>query len=229
MCNFFSLVSNGDSKPLYFDWKLRKQILKGKIKLESADSHTSIADYFGFKGAMEDTLNKYEYNPITKIFTIDQKNNPNDDSGDIEKFCKKLDFKEIIPQLNIHPVVHPFKDFSVTEVSKKDLKLLKEWASIGDSVGDSVRTSVRTSVGASVGASVRDSVGDSVRISVWASVGDSVWTYTATYFDIKYKVNINPSNDLWNKGLVPSFDGKLWRLHGKEGKVIWKGKIEDIK
>ena len=92
-------------------------------------------------------------------------------------------------------------------------QLIKQWASVWSSTG----------------ASVRDSVGDSVRISVWASVGDSVWTYTATYFDIKYKVNINPSNDLWNKGLVPSFDGKLWRLHGKEGKVIWKGKIEDIK
>ena len=30
----------------------------------------------------------------------------------------------------------------------------------------------------------------------------------------------------WNKGLVPSFDGKTWRLHGYAGKILWKGKIE---
>jgi len=27
---------------------------------------------------------------------------------------------------------------------------------------------------------------------------------------------------LWNRGLVPSFDGIYWRLHGKDGKIIWK-------
>ena len=32
--------------------------------------------------------------------------------------------------------------------------------------------------------------------------------------------------DLWNKGLVPSFDGKVWRLHGgPDGKVLWEGKL----
>ena len=46
MCKFFSLVSNGDSKPLYFDAKIRKQIKDGKLSY-GTDSHTSIADYFG--------------------------------------------------------------------------------------------------------------------------------------------------------------------------------------
>jgi hypothetical protein len=195
MCQFFSLVSNGDGKPLYFDAKLRKKILKKELKYESADSHTSIADYFGFKAEKEDKLNKYEYNPFTKVFQIDQKNNPIDDSDKIKSFCEKLDFKTIVPELKVQPIINPFKDINITSITKADLVLLKKWASVcnsvcnsvynsvGDSVGDSVCNSVCNSVGASVWASVCNSVynsvcnsvGDSVGASVWASVCNSVY------------------------------------------------------
>jgi hypothetical protein len=174
MCTFFSLVSNGDGKPLYFDAKLRKKILSKELSYEP-DSHTSIADYFGFKAEKEDKLNKYEYNPITKVFQIDQQNNPVDDSNKIKSFCEKLDFKTIVPELRIHPIVHPFKDKSITSITKSDLVLLKNWASVRDSVWDSVGASVWDSVGASVWDSVRDSVGASVWDSVGASVRASVW------------------------------------------------------
>ena len=157
MCKFFSLVSNGDGKALYFDAKLRKKILNKKLSYEP-DSHTSIADYFGYKAEKEDKLNKYEYNPLTKIFTIDQKNNPKDDSKEIEAFCKSLDFKKVVPELIIKPIVRPFKDIKTTVVTKDDLRLLKKWAS------------------------VRDSVGDSVRDSVWASVWDYDWSSFNYYF-----------------------------------------------
>jgi hypothetical protein len=224
MCKFFSLVSNGDGKPLYFDAKLRKKVLKKELNYEP-DSHTSIADYFGFKGEKEDKLNKYEYNPLTKQFQIDQKNNPKDDSKEIKRFCVNLDFKTIVPELVIKPIIHPFKDISTLEVTKEDLELLKKWASVWASVGDSVWDSV--------GASVRDSVWSSVWDSVWSSVGasvwDSVWVYYTTFFDIKYKYDFSSCIKLWNKGIVPSFDGTLWRLHGKNGKIIWQGKIKDIK
>ena len=35
----------------------------------------------------------------------------------------------------------------------------------------------------------------------------------------------------WKKGIVPSYNSvdKIWYLHGKGGKIIWQGKIEDIK
>ena len=33
-------------------------------------------------------------------------------------------------------------------------------------------------------------------------------------------------NKLWNKGIVPSFDGTEWRLHGeKNAKILWQGKV----
>ena len=89
----------------------------------------------------------------------------------------------------------------------------------------------RASVGDSVGASVRDSVWD----SVWASVG----AYTGSFFNLpreawKYTENIKtngypfqPCVDLWERGLVPSFDGEVWRLHsGPNAKVIWEGETE---
>ena len=213
MCQFFSLVSNGDGKPLYFDAKLRKKILSKELKYESADSHTSIADYFGFKGEKEDKLNKYEYNPITKVFQIDQKNNPVDDSDKIRSFCERLDFKTIVPELRIHPIIHPFKDRSITSITKPDLVLLGKWASVRDSVWD----------------------------SVWASVGDSVWDSVGAYYSsffalkewkyVKHPKGKNPHQpciDLWNKGIVPSFDGTKWRLHGKDGKIIWEGTVQEL-
>ena len=209
MCNFFSCVSTGDGCPMYFDAKLRKKCLSGELKF-NPDSHTQIADYYGYKGAKEDTLNKYEYNPITQAFKVDQINNNVDDSVKIEKALKKLDFKTIVPELILHPIVHPF-ELNKTKVTKKDIELLKQGASVW------------ASVGACVGASVGD--------SVWASVG----AYISSYFDLqewkyvsheKGKNPYQPCIDLWNKGLVPSFDGNVWRLHGKEGKILWEGELK---
>jgi len=107
------------------------------------------------------------------------------------------------------------------------------WASVGDSVWASVGASVRASVGASVGASVRASVGDSVWASVGASVGDSVWASVGANFhnikDWKYvnhEENVYPFQcyvDLQEKGFIPSFDGKIWRLHaGKKAEIVFE-------
>ena len=173
MCQFFSFVSDGKGKMYYFDWEQRKQIMEGKIKVQSADSHTSIADFYGFKGALEDQLNKYEYHPLTKVFKVDQLNTT-DDSKDVEKIVSAWDFKTIIEPLIIKPIVHPFKDRKTKKVTKKD----KEWA------------------------------------------------YLSTLFNIKYKFDFSSVEKLWERGLVASFDGTYWRLHGHEGKVLWKGKLK---
>jgi len=136
----------------------------------------------------------------------------------------------------INPI-HPFK-IVPPEINEGHIELIKQWASVWDSVRASVGASVRDSVWASVWASVGDSVWDSVRASVGASVRDSVWAsvrasvraYTGSLFpNIKKWEYINhkkgeyplqPVVDLWKQGLVPSFDGKTWRLHGKEDAEI---------
>jgi hypothetical protein len=86
------------------------------------------------------------------------------------------------------------------------------------------------------------SVRDSVWASVWASVGTSVgaqilgsfmhapksWKYTE-----KIKTRGYPFQcfvTLWNAGLVVSFDGTTWRLHGgKEGKVLFSATKTELK
>jgi hypothetical protein len=89
---------------------------------------------------------------------------------------------------------------------------------------------------ASVRDSVRDSVSDSVRASVRDSVWDSVWDSVRAYISslfpnvkkwkyIEYEEGINPFQsciDLWRSGYVPTFDGKVWRLHTKNGIVYTK-------
>jgi hypothetical protein len=113
------------------------------------------------------------------------------------------------------------------------------WASVRASVGETVEASVGASVWASVRDSVRDSVrasvGETVWASVWASVWDSVRAYTGYIFapvvdEWKYidhkkgEYPFQPAVDLWKQGLVPSFNGKIWRLHGgKNAEVLWEG------
>ena len=243
MCSFFSCVSKGDGVPMYFNWELRKKCLSGELKY-NPDSHTSIADYFGHKGKKEDKLNKYEYNPITQEFVIDQLNTK-DDSKEIEAECRALDFSTIIPALICKKPLHPFTIHN--EVTQEDIDNLKKWDSVWDSVEDSVWASVRdsvwdsvwdsvgasvwSSVRASVMASVRDSVWDSVRASVWdsvwasvrASVCDSVGAYFSTFFNVEYKIDMSSCIALWNRGFVASYNGKTWRLHsGMDAKIVYE-------
>jgi len=229
MCQFFSCISDGKGNIKYFNAEqrnlMRGEELKGpdgsRYDSSLQDSHSGIA---GFCGWDCDKVNKYEYNPLTKRFVIDQIN-IQDDSAKVKRVCRKLDFAAIVPELIIKPIFHPFEHKKRKRVNQTDIDLLKKWASVWASVGASVWASVWDSVWDSVGASVRASVRDSMR----DSVGDSVGAYVSSFFDlpkwkrIKHKKGENPFQsciDLWHRGIVPSFDGKAWRLHGYKAKVL---------
>jgi len=267
MCQFFSFVTDPINHPAeyyFFDWEYRKADLDD----DGVDSHSHICAYYKLN---EDKCNKYEYNPLTKRFEIDQINSERDDSKAAEKWAQRLDFKTIIEPLIIKPIVNPFELPAVEHVTDEQIDWLKSWASVRVSVWNSVRASVRdlvlasvrdlvgasvrasvrvsvwnsvrASVRASVGNSVWNSVGNSVWDSVGASVGDSVWdsvgasvwdsvwnsveasvgAYVSSFFAINYKYNFSSVANLWNAGLVPSFDGETWRLHsGKDAKIIYE-------
>ncbi len=220
---------------MYFDAEMRGKIIAGETEYQDTDSHTSIAHWYGFRGRAEDTLNKYEYNPLTLKFTIDQLNTI-DDSAVVEKLCNELDFSTIVPGLVIKPIIHPLRDIAQEPIVDGDVALLREWdsvrASVRVSVWDSVWDSVRDSVGASVRDSVWASVWDSVGASVGASIQDSVRAYLAGFFVLEswkyteHKPGQNPFQsciDLWERGLVPSCDGKTWRLHaGPRAEVVYE-------
>jgi len=86
--------------------------------------------------------------------------------------------------------------------------------SVWDSVGDSIRDSVRVSVGVSIGTSIRDSVWH----SVWGSVDAYIGGLFPNITEWKRVEHLGPTPwkplcDLWYAGYVPSFDGKIWRVH----------------
>ena len=160
---------------------------------------------------------------------------------------------EVVEELNpanhfrwrYEKAVNPVRPFSLTPppIDNEILALLTQWASVGysvwASVGASVRASVwasgwdsvRASVGASAWDSVRASVGASMGYSVRASVRESVGAYVGYIFApvvpawrtmYPYQAGV----DLWKCGLVPSFDGRVWRLHGHEdARVLWEGTV----
>ena len=144
--------------------------------------------------------------------------------------------------------VHPFK-IKPPEITQEHLEQLRDWASVWGSVRASVRASVWDSVRDSVWASVWASVWDSVRDSVWASVWASVWgsvrdsvrdsvkAYIGSLFPniekwkyVEHEAGVypfQPAVDLWRQGLVASYNGKVWRLHGGENaEILWEGKLQ---
>ena len=223
MCQFFSFVTDPINHPAeyyYFDWEYRK----AHMEEDGADSHSHICSHFNLN---EDVCNKYEYNPLTKMFTVDQINSNRDDSEAAEKWANRQDFKEIVEPLIIKPIVKPFELPKVEQVTDEQIGWLKEWASawalawasFGASVGNSVWDSVGNSVWDSFGASVRNSV----RNSVWDSVWASVWAYISSFFNVDNEHDFSSAVKLWEAGLVPSYDGKVWRLHsGKSADIVYE-------
>lgn len=91
----------------------------------------------------------------------------------------------------------------VPQVTPEDIALLAAWAS------------VRGSVWASVG----DSVGDSVWDSVCAYTG---WIFAPVIPKWRVEYPYQSAVDLWRRGLVPSYDGRVWRLHaGPSTQIVY--------
>ena len=118
---------------------------------------------------------------------------------EIKKLCK-----EIEPELGykLSEALYPVNPLLLpkTAVTDKDIKLLRQW----DSVGYSVWDSVWNSVGAYIG-------------SLFPSIGK--WEYkNHEHSQYPFQSAVN----LWYRGLVPSFDGKIWRLHsGEKAEIVW--------
>lgn len=251
MCKAFSCIVLRDRTVL---WKFGIDSHDKILELNNIPDDESDADKVKFCRVEISPNNNNYLNPDKWIFKIDQKPIPTWIEEEHEKACWVAFFKwrqELDKILIYKPIIHPFK-LEPPEITYEHIALLIEWDSVwvsvrnsvGYSVWDSVCVSVRDSVRASVWAPVWDSVlasvGASIRDSVWASVGasvrDSVWAYLGSFFvlprsDWKYTEQIPTDGypfqsavTLWEMGLVPSFDGKIWRLLSKNG-VVWEGKI----
>jgi hypothetical protein len=221
MCKAFSGIVMEDGRVL---WKL------------GLDSHADILEEFGIAdntlpprfAKVEIAPQNGDYlSPDEWAFRLDEDTAPTWWTPTHEQFAWgafktwKLKLDRVLIR---KPIIRPFRDVTPPKkITKRHLDLLKEWASVW----------------ASVRASVGDSVGDSVWDSVEASVGDSVRAYCGSFFHLprkawKYTENIKtkgypfqPLADLWNMGLVPSFNGTTWQLHGgRDGTVLWQGRLD---
>jgi hypothetical protein len=230
MCKAFSCIIEPNKK---VTWKM------------GIDSHDKLLEIAGLPDDTKDPAkirfcrieiapkNGSYLEPDEWVFKIDMDITPTWWTLDHKTACLKVHkkwLKALDKILVRKPIVHPFKITPPKEITEEHLSLLREWASVRDSVW--------ASVWASVGASVRDSVWD----SVWASVGASVRAYTGSFFILprtawQYTERIQTSGypfeslvKLWDLGLVPSFDGKIWGLHGgPSAAILWQGTIEDAK
>ena len=163
--------------------------------------------------------NKNYLFPDEWMLQVDERIKPYWFSPAHEEVCfdaHKLWLKELNKYLIKKPIIHPLKDIKPPkQITKEIVKLLKNW--------NSVRDSVRDSVG--------DSIGD--------SVGDSVMGYIGSFFKLEKWKYIKHKNDeypfasvvrLWEIGLIPSFDGTIWRLHGgKKAKILFEISKKDLK
>jgi hypothetical protein len=88
MCKFFSCISNGKGKVLFFLVKDIEKIQRaGNPKNYNWNSHTSIANFYNVD---EDKWNKWEYNPETKILKLDGNLiTKSDDKDSVLDVCNK--------------------------------------------------------------------------------------------------------------------------------------------
>lgn len=234
MCKWVSACSVGDGKLLWFPKAMRDQIVAGKLRakdggsvIDDPDSHSQICAYYGVN---PDKANKYEFRPLDRKFIVDQVNTTRD-AAQVEEKMRRINYRHIAPpELVFKPIVHPFR-LPKRKPTPADIRLLKKWDSVGGSVMASVRASVWGSVWGLVGGSVRDSARDSVWDSVWAYAGSffklprKSWLYTEKIPGRGYPFQSTVT--LWERGLVPSFDGNLWRLHsGPNADIVWEGKLQ---
>jgi len=197
MCKAFSCII-GKNKTV--TWKF------------AVDSHETLIKEVGYKDTTIDPdliefcrieiapKNGSYLEPDKWVFRIDMDITPAWWTLAHKKACMKA-HKEWLAQLDKilvrKPIVHPFK-IKPPEITEEHLALLREW------------TSVR----------------------------DSVWAYYGSFFilsrnDWKYTEKIKTDQypflsvvKLWEMGLVSSYDGKKWRLHGgKDVRVLWEGTI----
>jgi len=222
LCKAFSLLVTKDHKTV---WKSGVDSHDELIKIFKLNPENKWKDddLFARVEIVPDNQNKYPYlyPDLPWKLNVDEQIRPEwfDLNHHKVAWDTLLEWKQIIYRFNYAEALNPVNPLTrKVKPTKKDIELLKEWASVWDSV--------RASVWASVGASVRASVGDSVGAymgSLFPNIED--WKY------IKHEPGKYPYQscvDLWTRGLVPSFDGTTWRLHsGKKAEIVHEMKKKE--
>ena len=110
--------------------------------------------------------------------------------------------KEVYGKVNLEEArkpINPLELPAVEEITEEHLIWLQEWDSVRDSMWDS---------------------------AWWNGMWSSAWAYIGSLFVWEGVYLYESCANLWRAGLVPSFDGKLWRLYtGTEAHIVWSGVV----
>jgi len=202
MCRAFSCIVDASAK---VTWRF------------GVDSHTELLQVAGLKDEESDpsklTFARVEITPKNRNYLfpdewelkVDQAIMPNWFAEKHKTAARAAHAKWLAKLDKIlvrRQIVHPFK-IHPPEITAKHISMLRKW--------DSVWDSVRGSVGAYVGSFFI--------LPVWKGVKHPHGKYPFA-----------PCVQLWELGLVSSFDGKTWRLHGGEkAKVLFEITAEELR
>ena len=103
MCKFFSAISNGKGKVLFFKTEDVVEIMSlGNKKDYNFNSHSSISNYFGIKAKDEHKYNFWEYDTTKKELNIDTLNTADDRKKTLSVIEKYLNKKDIAYIQNLY-------------------------------------------------------------------------------------------------------------------------------
>jgi len=200
MCKAFSCIVGRDKK---VTWTFGIDSHEDLIKIAGYYDDTLDPEKIEFCRIEISPKNGSYLEPDEWVFKIDMDVTPAWWTLDHKKACEKefRKWKDQLYKILIQKaIIHPFRDvIPPGEITEAHIELLKEW--------------------------------DSVGASVWAYVGSffilerPAWKYTEGIELGGYP--FQSAVTLWEMGLVPSFDGKKWRLHGApNGKILWEGELK---
>ena len=206
MCHAFSCIIDRDKN---VTWKFGTDSHDALLKIAGIADDTLDPVLIKFCRVEIAPKNDNYLDPDKWVFNIDMDVTPKWWTLAHKKACMKAheEWKDQLYKILVRKaIVHPFKITPPKKITDKHIALLKEWASVG----------------ASVGASVKDSVG--AYTGTFFLLPRDAWKYTENVKTDEYP--FLPLVKLWEQGLVPSFDGKKWRLHGGEdAMILWKGEL----
>lgn len=103
MCRFFSAISDGKGKTLFFKIEdIVTQMTIGNPKSYDWNSHSSIADFHGLSATEEDQYNKWEYDVGDKQIDCDTMATTDDSIGADKEIKKYLKGKDIVFLRNLY-------------------------------------------------------------------------------------------------------------------------------
>ena len=187
------------------------------------DSHSQLETLFGLRddsGKLSELrhakieiapANGNYLHPDKWEFRIDEDRTPDWWGAECELAARKAHrawLRKLRKVLVVKPIVNPLS-VKAPKVGSKHLKLLRKWASVWASVRDFVWASVWAYAGS------------------FFSLPRSAWRHTEKIGGKKYP--FQSAVGLWESGLVPSFNGKIWRLHGgPKAEILWQGTIRNL-